>query len=60
MNGKVDGPSPDLQDRLRFETMLSDLSSRFVNLEPADVDREIEEAQRRVCDCLGLDIGWMF
>ena len=37
MNGKVDGPSPDLQDRLRFETMLSDLSSRFVNLEPAEV-----------------------
>jgi len=57
---KAASQSPDLQDRLRFETMLSDLSSRFVNLEPADVDREIEEAQRRVCDCLGLDIGWMF
>jgi formate hydrogenlyase transcriptional activator len=54
MSGKVDGPGPDLQDRLRFETMLSDLSSRFVNLEPAEVDREIEEAQRRVCECLEL------
>jgi PAS domain-containing protein len=57
MSGKVDGPSPDLQDRLRFETMLSDLSSRFVNLEPAEVDREIEEAQRRVCECLELDLS---
>ena len=37
--------------------MLADLSSRFVNLEPAEVDREIEEAQRRVCECLGLDIA---
>ena len=45
------------EERLAFETMLSDLSSRFVNLEPADVDREIEEAQRRVCECLGLDIA---
>jgi formate hydrogenlyase transcriptional activator len=54
---EVAHPSPDLQDRLRFETMLSDLSSRFVNLEPAEVDREIEEAQRRVCECLELDLS---
>jgi len=52
MSVKVDRPSPDLQDRLRFEAMLADLSSRFVNFEPADVDREIEDAQRRVCECL--------
>ncbi len=57
MSVRVDSPSPDLQDRLRFETMLSDLSSRFVNLEPAEVDREIEEAQRRVCECLELDLS---
>jgi len=46
----------DLDERLRFEMMLADLSSRFVNLEPAEVDREIEDAQRRVCECLSLDI----
>jgi hypothetical protein len=53
---KVASPSPDLQELLRFESMLADLSSRFVNLEPAVVDREIEDAQRRVCECLGLGI----
>jgi hypothetical protein len=31
----------DLRERLRFESMLTELSSRFVNLEPAEVDREI-------------------
>ncbi len=46
-----------LEDRLRFETVLADLSSRFVNLEAADVDREIDNAQRRVCECLGLDLA---
>jgi PAS domain S-box-containing protein len=44
-------------DRLRFETLLTDLSARFINL-PADrVDGAIEDAQRRVCECLGLDLS---
>jgi len=47
----------DLEDRLRFESMLADLSSRFVNLPSADVDHEIEDAQRRICECLGLDVS---
>ena len=57
MSSKVAPQRSDLQDRLRFESMLADLSSRFVNLEPADVDREIEDAQRRVCECLGLELS---
>lgn len=44
-----------LEERLQFESMLSELSSGFVNLDPADVDHAIEDAQRRVCECLGLD-----
>ena len=47
----------DLEERLRFESMLADLSSGFVNVDPAAVDREIENAQRRVCECLGLDLA---
>ena len=40
-----------------FEAMLGELSARFVNV-PADrVDREIEDAQRRVCECLGFDLS---
>ena len=41
--------------RIRFETLLADLSAKFVAL-PADaLDREIEEAQRLICLNLGLE-----
>jgi PAS domain S-box-containing protein len=45
------------QERLRFEKLLADLSSRFVNLLPADVDSAIEEALRRVCESIGIDFA---
>ena len=57
MSTQSEDMTTELRDRLRFETMLADLSSRFVNLEAADVDREIEDAERRVCECLGLDLA---
>ncbi len=43
--------------RLEFETLLSDLSSRFVNLPTRDVDREIEGALRSVCELVGIDLA---
>jgi len=46
-----------VQDPLAFEAMLADLSSKFVNLPPAEVDREIEEALHRVCELVGIDFG---
>ena len=46
-----------LESRLELETLLSDLSSRFINLPPGEVDREIEDALRRVCELLGLDLA---
>ena len=49
-----------LEQRLAFETLLADLSFRFINLEPADVDEEIDNALRRVCECLGLGISSMW
>ncbi|HOX55275.1 MAG TPA: ATP-binding protein [Candidatus Paceibacterota bacterium] len=49
-------PLPELEERLRFETLIADLSSKFVNLPPGQVDHEIEDAQRRVCESLGLDL----
>jgi hypothetical protein len=45
VNPKVEHHGSGLEARLRFETLLADLSSRFVNIEPSLVDREIEEAQ---------------
>ena len=44
-----------LEERLRFETLLADLSARFVGLAAEALDREIEDAQRRICQTLGLD-----
>ena len=51
--------NPDLQaalaERLRFETVLAELSARFVNLPPERVDEEIEEALRRLVEALRVD-----
>jgi PAS domain S-box-containing protein len=56
----IDQPHPSaehLESLLEFETLISDLSSRFINLPPGEVDRAIEDAQRRVCECLDLDLS---
>jgi PAS domain S-box-containing protein len=45
----------ELEERLQFETLLADLSARFVALTADQVDREIEDAQRRVCELLDLE-----
>ena len=47
----------ELEWRLRFETLLAEVSARFVNLPAGQIDSEIEDAQRRVCECLGLDLS---
>jgi PAS domain S-box-containing protein len=47
----------DAEARLEFETLISDLSSRFINLPPGDVDRAIEDVQRRVCEVLAVDLS---
>lgn len=44
-----------LDNNERVETLLIELSARFINLPSEQVGREIEDAQRRICECLGLD-----
>jgi formate hydrogenlyase transcriptional activator len=44
-----------LEERLRFETLLAETSSRFVNLPAGHIDGEIKETQRRICEFLNLD-----
>ena len=43
------GAHEELDARLGFETLIADLSLSFINLPPNQVDREIEDAQCRVC-----------
>ena len=45
----------DVREQLKFEMLLADLSARFVNLPANQVDSEIEEAQREICNSLGID-----
>ncbi len=56
-----DRPQPSAESlaslSLEFDTLVSDLSSRFMNLPPAKVDREIEGTLRRVSEPLGLDLA---
>jgi PAS domain S-box-containing protein len=47
----------ELEERLRFETLLSEISARFVNLPAEQIDGAIEDAQRRICEGLGLDLS---
>jgi PAS domain S-box-containing protein len=45
----------ELEDRLRFGTLISEISARFVSL-PADlINSEIEGARQRICELLDLD-----
>ena len=51
------GRLQDPEDQVRFEELLLELSTRFIDLAPGAVDREIEDALRRVCELLGIDVA---
>ncbi len=50
-----------LQERLKFESLLAEISARFVRLPIDQIEDEIENAQRRICEFLHLDRStfWM-
>jgi hypothetical protein len=47
-------------DRSAFERLLTDLSARFVNAAPANVDAEITGALRSLVEFLGVDRSNLF
>ncbi len=47
----------ELEEHLRFDTLLGELSARFINLPADQVNGGIEDAQRRICECLGLNLS---
>ena len=57
MNPDASGLSEGSEEQSRFEALLIGLSARFIDLAPGAVDREIEEALRRVCELLGIDVA---
>jgi formate hydrogenlyase transcriptional activator len=44
-----------LAEELAFETVLAELSATFVNIDANNLDAEIKETQKKVCEVLGLD-----
>ena len=44
-----------LHERLRFETLISDLAATFIKIRAEEVDRQIEQGLRRVVEELGVD-----
>ena len=50
-------PTELMGSRLEFEMLISDLSSRFINLPAGEVDGAIENALRRVCEVLDIDLA---
>ena len=47
----------ELEARLQFETLLAEISARYINLPVDQIDAGIEDDQRRICDFLGLDLS---
>jgi transcriptional regulator with GAF, ATPase, and Fis domain len=45
----------ETESRLRFEMLLADVCAQFVNVALSDVDPTIENAQRVICESLGVD-----
>ncbi len=41
----------------RFETLITEISAHFSNLPTDRIDSQIEDAQRRVCECLDVDLS---
>ena len=50
------GNLPVQEDRLPFETLLANISARFINLPADQIDSGIEDAQRLICECLDVDL----
>jgi hypothetical protein len=49
------GTGQALEERLKVEVLLTEISAHFVNLPADQIDSEIEEAQRRICEFIDID-----
>lgn len=47
----------EYEQLLRFETLLAEISARFINLPADQIDSVIEESQCLICECLALDLS---
>ena len=50
----------ELDQSLRFEELLADISARFINLPADQVDDVILDTQRQICERLGFDMSTLW
>jgi formate hydrogenlyase transcriptional activator len=55
MSSSATCPQHELEERLKFERLLSNLSARFVNLAPDQIDPEIQNALRQILEFFQVD-----
>jgi formate hydrogenlyase transcriptional activator len=60
MNAGDARPPAELEERLRFEVLLSELLAGFFNIPADKLDGAIENAQQRICEALGLDRSTLY
>ena len=53
-------PNTQQEESQRFESLLNEISVRFVNLPAERIDAEIEDVQRLICECLFLDLSTLW
>lgn len=49
------GLRSELDEQMRFETLLLEISTHFINLPSDRIDQSIEVAQRRICGFFSID-----
>lgn len=48
---------PGNEQHSHFEELLLEVSAHFINLPSESIDDAIEDAQRRICECLNIDMS---
>jgi hypothetical protein len=47
----------EVQHQSRFKELLLEIPAHFINLTGESIDDDIEDAQRRICECLNMSYG---
>lgn len=50
-------PLIQIKRQLKFESLLTYITSQFINLPAEKVDDAIEDAQRQICEYVGVDLS---
>jgi PAS domain S-box-containing protein len=49
-----------IEEQLAFERLVADLSSRFINVPPEQIDEAIADGLHQICEALDLDRGTLY